>query len=109
MARQPIKDYPIQIQELYNSLILTAMDNITADQFADTPALLPPSTVVSNFAGLRHSSLAYGLLIVYIILSTLAVAGRAYTKWVLLKSAHIGDCKRSLISIFLLQYIGFDN
>ncbi|RYP67185.1 hypothetical protein DL770_008675 [Monosporascus sp. CRB-9-2] len=68
------------------------MTDVNPDRVLDGPALHPPPGVLSNFDdpqnmnGYTHASLRMCL-----VFSSVAVAGRVYARWILLKKPHIGD------------------
>ncbi|KAI0861224.1 hypothetical protein F4860DRAFT_476338 [Xylaria cubensis] len=79
------------------------MTDVNVDNLLNGPALAPPPGITANFTDPPNlNTYAHASLSLFLILSTVAVAGRIYARWFYLKCAHLGDY---LLVISYLLYV----
>ncbi|KAI1170036.1 hypothetical protein F4777DRAFT_570789 [Nemania sp. FL0916] len=79
------------------------MTDVNVDNLLNGPALKPPPGITANFTHPHNlNAYAHASLTIFLVLSTIAVAGRVYARWVYLKCAHLGDY---LLLISYLLYV----
>ncbi|KAI1128600.1 hypothetical protein F5Y10DRAFT_264944 [Nemania abortiva] len=77
--------------------------DVDIDNPLDGPAQAPPPGITANFTDPSNLNIyVHASLSIFLTLSTIAVAGRVYARWVYLKCAHLGDY---LLVISYLLYL----
>ncbi|KAH9890255.1 hypothetical protein F4778DRAFT_753130 [Xylariomycetidae sp. FL2044] len=68
------------------------MTDVTPEAVLNAPALEPPQGVTPDFLNPPNkNAYAHATLAIVLTLSTLAVLGRVYARWIYLKTTHVGD------------------
>lgn len=70
------------------------MTDVNVDNPLDGPGQAPPTGIEADFTNPHNlNAYAHASLTLFLVFSTVAVAGRVYARWVYLKCAHLGDCE----------------